>query len=105
MPKFTPGPWNMYEGLDDYRHYDISGRKLDSNEFELICSVEGADACKPTPEDTANARLIAAAPDLYDACQDALNIAECNCGEACDGTCTRAILEAAIAKAEKSHDR
>lgn len=66
MTNFTPGPWNLYKNnTDDYRHFDITGKKLDSQEFELICSVEGADAIKPTVEDRANSRLIAAAPDLY----------------------------------------
>lgn len=59
----TPGPWNEHEGF-------ITGRFKSDNEIHDICDPR----CAPVDADTicemdANARLIAAAPELLDALQ------------------------------------
>lgn len=60
----TPGPWNEHEGF-------ITGRFKSDNEIHDICDPR----CAPADADTicemdANARLIAAAPELLEACQE-----------------------------------
>jgi hypothetical protein len=64
---FTPGPWRVDESHDrsDGVYVEVDGRDC------YVCEIGGAvwDASEGlfqlTPEDVANARLIAAAPDLY----------------------------------------
>lgn len=65
--KHTPGPWKAIEhksvNLNDYIQilagsWDIAHNKFSARNWE---------------EEQANARLIAAAPDLLEACQAALN--------------------------------
>ena len=58
--KHTPGPWNQQRNVTNYR----SGRKaleVRGASDELIATFPGCD------RDAANARLIAAAPELFDA--------------------------------------
>jgi len=74
MSKHTPGPWNVFapgghecpgiESADDCSIV-VFGEKLTSGE---LCGVQG----RTVEEAAANARLIAAAPDFYDAAKDAL---------------------------------
>lgn len=70
MSKFTPGPWfvaNGNEVHDELACYDEQGARV-GNTANRIATVEYPymdDAGK-----TANARLIAAAPDLYAALVD-----------------------------------
>jgi hypothetical protein len=61
-PKFTPGPWSVWPGNDD--NEKVTDDKLGRH---LAYIVRGA------PEHIANARLIAAAPDLYSALYDIRN--------------------------------
>lgn len=99
--KYTPGPWSVY---------DCHGDKLDACRFEngafQVMSVDCdhhavADcscnhSCRMEDECEANARLIAAAPDLLEACMEAV--------EALNGhpntMGTEELLLSAIAKAE-----
>lgn len=61
MSEHTPGPWEVYEGKPE--------------EMEILILAEGGDigavwwslTTGPQPVDEANARLIAAAPDLLEA--------------------------------------
>src|SRR5688572_8573341 len=67
--KFTPGPW----AVTGYaRKVGVVANDL------LICEVEGGGASNPKvlEQARANARLIAAAPDLYDAACVVLGILE-----------------------------
>lgn len=90
MSKATPGPWSI------------------KAEFENECVVFGGDRMicecyedgeEQTDEDRANARLIAAAPDLLAACEAAWNcIAELSPTQA--RVETAQMLQAAIAKAK-----
>lgn len=58
--KHTPGPWRIVSGIDVVDFYDYS-----------ICSV--ATSNKTQAERKANARLIAAAPDMYDALKNIMH--------------------------------
>ncbi len=94
--KHTPGPWYYQENSDTYTHI-----------------VRGPDAyfVHQGPQHTegiaeANARLIAAAPELLEACNDALNtlIGCCVAGPGRDDRAhmlaTQSLLRIAIRKAE-----
>ena len=58
--KFTPGPWHTW-----YEKMEIS---IYDQNSDLICG-----PIKQCPEQEANAHLIAAAPELYEALNDLLN--------------------------------
>lgn len=65
--KHTPGPWQMHD--DDYCPEQIYGNlELIDGKIRgtLICEIQGD---MDEPKNLANARLIAAAPDLLAACQ------------------------------------
>ena len=69
--KFTPGPWT-FEGRTIYALEEAGWRRGEPvmrNRFD--CSVQGPFC--PDAEKQANAHLIAAAPDLYDALDYLLN--------------------------------
>jgi len=61
MSKHTPGPWEV----DGYR----VGHPVGKHGFDLVARILQTDNAT---EDAANARLIAAAPDLLAACKAAL---------------------------------
>lgn len=65
-PKFTPGPWEIASG-SAYRvvwvEFGADGKITDC---ELICDTAN-NAKTRTPENAANARLISAAPEMYEA--------------------------------------
>ena len=61
MSKYTPGPW-----IDNY--FDDTQICINSG-YELVAVVYSYDEKKE--EGNANARLIAAAPDLLAACKEA----------------------------------
>ena len=94
----TPGPWTLHE----WRAYE--GEK----EAQYVITAQGVNIARPLqyePDSYANARLIAAAPDLLAACANAL--VDLDSQAAIDSyeygetyTATRAQLRAAIAKAE-----
>ncbi len=60
--KHTPGPW---ESLDDCVRVD---RPNDPDHHMMVCSIPGF-----LTGNKANARLIAAAPELVEACWDAIS--------------------------------
>ena len=70
----TPGPWTFHEIGDGrrqtkfmvYESMDINGKIKSSTDW--ICYIPNLK-----PQDEANARLIAAAPDMLDVCFDSLN--------------------------------
>lgn len=92
--KHTPGPWE-YDGL--------SYVSRNSREGEMIAHVRGWGWLQKKGEDAgieeqnANGRLLAAAPDLLEACKEFVR--KCECGEA-RSTRSYAQMKAAIAKAE-----
>lgn len=86
MSKHTPGPW-VKGVMSDYVAKSASGEII----AELPCSKASSE------ERAANARLIAAAPDLLGALKRAMNeLAQCTQGDGCNYCLARA----AIAKAE-----
>lgn len=94
--KHTPGPWTVKrgDGRYAYRHY------IEAHVYSTPTVISGRDqiaqctAGEPNAaENEANARLIAAGPELLDACKQALDLFEDDEGIA-------QVLMAAIAKAE-----
>jgi hypothetical protein len=66
--KHTPGPWSASEGFpSDMWHVDMPNRA-----FVINVSRADADPSMVVEEVQANARLIAAAPDLLEALRDTL---------------------------------
>ena len=61
----TPGPWNVQEGLHNNRYCEIWSGPL------CIGETSGCGEIRSEGEDAANARLIAAAPELLASCMDA----------------------------------
>ena len=86
MSKHTPGPWTAYESLGCMM---VANSKGEFIEYPL----NGP----PTGEQLATAALIAAAPELLEACRVALLHINGNCDPFATATNT---LIAAIAKAE-----
>lgn len=96
----TPGPWQL-----NTQYADIEVRGPDgSGVLIAVMCPWGIAADGPSPQ-AANARLIAAAPDLYDAADNALNVLIGCCVPAGGVDDRKAILDAqamlraAIAKA------
>ena len=81
---FTPSPWEAQ--IDPYEDDPFPGK-----DFVRVCMGQDDVSGITTP---ANARLIAAAPELFEACKRVLNHAACRV----DGS-TEEILRAALAKA------
>ena len=94
MSKHTPGPWNAKEEwLYKGKHHTAGN----GPEVLGICIVRRhSDADGRCEVAEANARLIAAAPDLLEACKIAAHHMSC----IAIGGSVEAILRAAIAKAE-----
>lgn len=93
MTQHTPGPWSRFD-LGKWQGVEIG--ETPTGEQPCIVHWSGFDACGLSqPEYAANARLIAAAPELLDALEKAakkLTLDECiECG-----------IEAAITKARNA---
>ena len=76
--KFTPGPWSVVEDIARDRDVNghaigdeyIAGFNVESGTKEVV-SCEGISGCGD--EERANAHLIAAAPDLYEALNNVMS--------------------------------
>lgn len=93
MSNFTPGPWRLHAGSIISPEYDDMP---DGYSIAVIEDDGGYEA--PIEQRPANARLIASAPDLYEALKLALEIIE-----GCDPDTRRKVeptLKAALKKAE-----
>lgn len=112
MSKHTPGPWDIIreEQPNDYPLVWV-GRKdrrgREGNDYRNSISLVPRHVCQVydqlSEEDAANARLVAAAPDLLGACKaiwndwgDSLNATD----PEAEGYATLQLVKAAIAKAE-----
>lgn len=64
--KFTPGPWEIIGQFEDKVYHEASDTVVAQAWYP------GASSKSPSPADTmkANARLIAAAPDMYKALEE-----------------------------------
>ena len=95
MSKHTPGPWLIAESVVS-RHAVTNMRRIRSKneglEHGAVCDVYGI---QDGSEASANARLIAAAPDLLDALKTIIEDIDSEFGTDCDYNKARA----AIAKA------
>lgn len=109
MSNRTPGPWE-WEYHPDHKDRVIAlveSSSPSSHEYEdvLLCSGSEGEAFGYINED--NARLIKAAPDLLEACKEALKAVD-DCYAAtghilvAQSSVQRLAIEAAIAKAEGS---
>ena len=67
--KFTPGPWTLGKGKVTIRET----RETGSKGFIARCHMPGEWRYRSEEESEANARLIAAAPDLYAALREVLD--------------------------------
>lgn len=77
--KFTPGPWmTRYNGA--YGHLIIGGDKGGN----VVATVHLKDAYKTTEQGSSNARLITAAPALYEAAREAVNLLDADVDNALD---------------------
>jgi hypothetical protein len=95
----TPGPWSIFS--------DRADRTTIGSRIARICDMHGKDPAFYTDEDAANARLIAASPELLEALERWISMALNSGLEGCDEILEQA--EAAIAKAkgqeeEDTHD-
>lgn len=99
MSKHTPGPWTTDSDGDGKAFAIVTSTHIEGGPDDDVCEVYGGNTDDEATR-KANATLIAAAPKLLAACKNATGACECNCGEKCDGTCSRAVLENAIAEAE-----
>lgn len=97
MSKHTPGPWLIAESVAS-RHAITNMRRIRSKneglEHGAVCDVYGI---QDGSEASANAILIAAAPDLLDALEDLLH--EVGFGRVITETTASTKARAAIAKA------
>lgn len=71
MSKHTPGPWHV--GQSSKRGHEVWARTSDTGSMMVA-------GCGHAEFDQANARLIAAAPELLEALEDAATYAQCGCG-------------------------
>lgn len=91
--KHTPGPWTIDDISAEGGGWEsiviLSKIQRDDHNFHHVCSVDwgGSDDDEPaigeiSGEDRANARLIAAAPELLEACEGLLQIVQ-DCMPSC----------------------
>jgi hypothetical protein len=97
MAEHTKGPWELEESLRGNNYTAISG----DDWIELATVVTrmklGGD---DSPEGLANARLIAAAPELLEALENIILSSDANCGDSLANAIEAA--RAAIAKAKEA---
>ena len=109
MANHTPGPWMIYDDGDDEDSSDIINVWIDDRDGGEKYDIAAMLLDRPVGERKANARLIASAPDLLEALENALadinwllvegfdtNADECNIDGVRD---TIAEIKQAIAKA------
>lgn len=102
--KHTPGPWKVDECEDAHGHYTIrhaDGTPNGDTQRQLIATVYYHDK-----EESVNPELIAAAPDLLEACKARLEcdtVFEQGTSEWSQAVhCADAMMQEAIAKAERT---
>ena len=92
--KHTPGPWTFTQSTFEPHWCDVRG----TDHEELATVWNKADTHGKVA--LANARMIAAAPELLEACNAALVRGCANLGQLADHDDTIKLLRAALAKAE-----
>lgn len=94
--RHTPGPWDGTKSGRDDGEWSIvkhtwGGGSWGNDRYQIIATVRACDEVRP------NAYLMAAAPELLDALERLVHLAECNTAP---GPNTLAQARAAIAKAK-----
>ena len=95
---FTPGPWAAVVPPSSM----LTCRMItgpDATQWQCVALVGYRDYSEGQDTDLANAQLIAAAPELYDALQDCLALLTDPDAEATDADRVETIVRAALAKA------
>ena len=93
MTKHTPGPWREFQ--------DDAGHDILAPDGSHIASVEPVNSLDPEAEQSANAALLAAAPNLLAALHAALvYLGDDTADDSAEAIDTRAVIRAAIAKVE-----
>lgn len=67
--KFTPGPWKVSDREMKKNEHGALGIDIDFKKYTLSNATVWCLDDEPSEEEKANARLIAAAPELLDVCQ------------------------------------
>lgn len=75
-PKFTPGPWKRVHSHPDAEHR-ASVAYIESKDRARPLEIATLYMCDSDPEMSANADLIAVAPDLYAALREAHDFINC----------------------------
>ena len=102
ISQHTPGPWEMkrlgsrlfVEGWPD------NGKAKERAEMALCCEIQGMQDDCLRPVEFHNARLIAAAPELLEACKAAIAALDEHCLTYDEQDAINGQLRAAIAKAQ-----
>lgn len=94
--KHTPGPWTIEP--DDWDH-DIVVEATHDCQYHPVAKLDHNPSCRTFEEVVANARLIAAAPDLLEALKTVMEALIADLPQAEGGPTVQGAL-AAIAKAE-----
>jgi hypothetical protein len=77
MSAHTPGPWSIWNFSDDPRHVAVGPDAGGLAVADVVaCNAHGCYTAETESRGQANARLIAAAPDLLVALQDLLSATE-----------------------------
>ena len=98
MSKHTPGPWEYVRETEYMGGYPCNvSHKVKVGQELLTVGCHGYGWGEPEKEIEANAHLVAAAPELYEACKEFVR--KCECGEARSHR-SYAQMKAALAKAE-----
>jgi hypothetical protein len=74
MSAHTPGPWELFDNGEEFKRREaarIGVAPLNCSGDVAHCA--GFNSQRPVEEELANARLMAAAPELLAACERALN--------------------------------
>lgn len=96
MSKHTPGPWEVREGKTGDMKIFVKGVRDSYGALAVVKAREGREHIN-----TADAQLIAAAPELLSACKEALEMFDREVNNLKQPDKFRAdLLEKAIAKAE-----
>ena len=93
MSGHTPGPWGVAV-------FKSGARSVTNQSGHFVADVQGIGQ----DERNANARLIAAAPELLAACEQVVREVECHCRDyprSPAGSCPACVCRAAIAKATR----
>jgi hypothetical protein len=97
--KHTPGPWEYRKGYDNIANADIRGEGIAGTIRDTDTGWNIARIWETGKRTEANAKLIAAAPELLEACREAQELIKKFSKDATGREFTSFAIEQAIAKA------